>query len=53
MAINAMYAEMARAAKRRAVKAVEEGCFNTANNAASHAVEWAKRAGGNALRWGL
>lgn len=53
LSINDMYARLARKAAERAAKWVEVGELDRAENAAALAEEWAKRAGGNALRYGL
>lgn len=53
LAINKMYSEMARAAAKEAVSEARAGRYGNANNAAEHAERYAKRAGGNALYYGL
>lgn len=53
LAINKMYAELARASAKKAKSAAEFGNWETARVAAAWAEKWAKRAGGNALHWGL
>lgn len=53
LAINEMYARMAKEAAKEAIKQAGIGNYGFANNAAEHAERYAKRAGGNALRYGL